>query len=134
MKVEWATNVFAAVLDFMSIGHPENIQPKPGVPADKVVKLCRNLIDSEVFDELYPALDAGDLVEIADGIADSIYVLIYTAHAYGIPIEKVFDEVQRTNMAKFPDGVAIRREDGKIMKPSGWSPPDIKRIIEEALS
>ncbi len=127
-------NVFRAVLQFMLIGHPDNIRSRPGVPAPKVVQLCRDLIKEEVGKELLPALARGDLVEIADGIADSIYVLIYTAHAYGIPIEKVFDEVQRTNMAKFPNGKAIRRDDGKILKPSGWSPPDIKRIIEEALS
>lgn len=127
-------NVFQAVLQFMRIGHPDNIQFKPGVPADSVVKLCRTLIEGEVVDELMPALEEGDLVEIADGIADGIYVLIYTAHAYGIPIEKVFDEVQRTNMAKFPNGKVIRRDDSKIMKPPGWSPPDIKRIIDEALS
>lgn len=124
-------SIFSDVLKFMRIGHPENIRDTPGIPLARTRVLCRNLIDGEVNKELLIAIKDGDIVEIADGIADSIYVLVYTAHCYGIPLERVWDEVQRTNMAKFPDGVVLRREgDGKIMKPEGWEPPDIKDILE----
>lgn len=126
-------SIFSDVLKFMRIGHPEYIKDSPGFPTAKAQVLCRNLIEGEVNKELLPALAEGDLVEIADGIADSIYVLVYTAHCYGIPINEVWAEVQHTNMAKFPGGKVLRREsDGKIMKPEGWEPPDIKAILEEA--
>jgi len=123
-------SIFNDVLKFMKIGHPENIRDTPANPSDDVFALCRTLIKEEVGETL-DAMGSGDIVEVADGIADSIYVLVYTAHCYGIPINEVWAEVQRTNMAKFPGGVVTRRpSDGKIMKPEGWEPPDIKDILE----
>ena len=67
-------------------------------------------------------------MEIADGICDSIYVLLGAALELGINITPLWDEVQRTNMAK--EGGAIR-EDGKILKPEGWKPPVISRLLKE---
>ncbi len=70
------------------------------------------------------------IINVADAIADLIYVLIGTALEFGIPLERVWREVQRTNMAKVgPDGKVQRREDGKILKPEGWSPPDIEKAV-----
>lgn len=68
-----------------------------------------------------------DLPETADAIADLIYVLIGTAHEFGIPLQPVWDEVQRSNMAK--EGGATR-VDGKVMKPPGWVAPDIAGILK----
>lgn len=124
---------FQDVLDFMRIGHPESIRTRPQTPTPEVRDLCLTLIREEGLQETVDALETGDLVEIADGIADTIYVLVYAAHCYGIPIAEVWAEVQRTNMAKFPGGKVLRREsDGKILKPEGWTPPDIRSILGAA--
>jgi len=126
-------SIFSDVRDFMKIGHPEKIRPVPTFDIDDD-RLCAHLIKEE-YREMMDAWAQEDMAEFADGIADLIYVLVFSAHAYGIPIEEVWDEVQRTNMAKFPDGKVLRREsDGKILKPEGWTPPDIKSILDKALA
>ena len=71
-----------------------------------------------------------DLIEIADGLADTCYVVIGTAVAYGIPLDKIWDEVHRSNMAKAPGGVVRYREDGKVLKPEGWTPPSLRPLLE----
>lgn len=122
--------VFRDVLAFLKIGHPDKIRETPGVPTAEVKALCRELVREEYEDELKPALNKDDLPEIADAIADCIWVLVCLAYAYGIPIENVWAEVRRANMDKFPGGVAIRRpSDGKIMKPAGWEPPNIRLML-----
>ena len=63
--------------------------------------------------------------------ADIIYIACGTAVSYGIPLDKVFTEVHRSNMAKLVDGKPLYREDGKVIKPSGWQPPNIKKILED---
>jgi predicted HAD superfamily Cof-like phosphohydrolase len=71
-----------------------------------------------------------DPEEIADALGDSIYVEVGMALEYGIPLDHVWDAIQESNMKKFPGGKVIRREsDGKVMKPEGWEPPDIKAAI-----
>ncbi len=86
-----------------SIAIAKNIAPlpSPGIPLAPTVDLCRRLITEEVR-ETIEAIDTENLVEIADGIADAIYVLLFAAHAYGLPMPAIWDEVHRTNMAKFP--------------------------------
>ena len=79
----------------------------------------------EEFEETQQALIDGNLVELADGICDLIYVLLGTAIESGIDVSPVWNEVQRTNMNK--EGGAMR-EDGKILKPEGWEPP---RVYDE---
>lgn len=68
-----------------------------------------------------------DLVEIADALADIEYVTHGAAHAWGIPSQKVFDEVQNSNLSKLPDG--FKRADGKWMKGPNYRPADIASII-----
>lgn len=104
---------------------------EPTIPPLPRKALRRRLIDEEVNKELIPALDADDLEKIADGIADGIYVLVGTALEYGIPLEYVWAEVQRSNMQKVDPktGKVCRREDGKILKPEGWTPPDIRGVL-----
>lgn len=91
----------------------------------------RNSLHEEEIKELRKAMYNVDLVEIADALADSIYVLLGTAVTYGIDLAPIFAEVHRTNMAK--DGGATRA-DGKILKPEGWQPPDIAGLIEKQRS
>ncbi len=97
----------------------------PEIPAENRQILRLNLIMEEVS-ELQEAIRQYDIIGIADGIADAIYVILGTAIEYGINMTPVWDEVQRTNMAKVGGTV---REDGKILKPEGWTPPDIAKIL-----
>lgn len=90
----------------------------------------RRDILSEEFSEYLQAEKDDDLIEIADALADIIYVALGTAVAYGIPMDRVFDEVHRSNMSKLDrDGNVVRRDDGKILKSCEWSPPQIEWIL-----
>lgn len=104
----------------------------PELPSDEERALRRRLLLEEVK-EYIDADIYDDIVEIADGLADMIYIICGTALSYGIPLAEVFAEVHASNMAKRgPDGRIVKREDGKVLKPPGWSPPDIARILREA--
>lgn len=104
-----------------------HIEAEPTPQPESIRDLRKRLIEEEVIKETLPAIDRNDLPAIADGIVDSIYVLIGTAVSYGIDLRPVFDEVQAANMAKEGGGT---RADGKILKPAGWTPPDVAAIIE----
>jgi predicted HAD superfamily Cof-like phosphohydrolase len=109
----------------------QRIGEKPELPDIEERKLRIKLLDEEVF-EYTDAEYADDLVEIADALADIIYIACGTAVSYGIPLDDVFAEVHRSNMAKLVDGKVIRREDGKVQKPEGWTPPDIRSVLEKS--
>ena len=112
------------VCDFhVKFGVP--VKPSPGFPDDTRIALRSNLVVEEIR-ELLEAIGNDDIVGTADGIADAIYVLIGMAMEFGIPLELVWNEVHRSNMTKV--GGAIR-EDGKILKPEGWEPPDIASCL-----
>lgn len=100
----------------------------PTIPAADRRTLRLKLIAEEIR-ELVVASEAQDLVEIADAAADIIYVVIGMCLEYGIPLAKVWDEVQRSNMAKAPNGVVSKRPDGKIIKPRDWTPPNITQAL-----
>ncbi len=103
-----------------------------GFPDDERIELRIRLIEEEVNKELIPSVRARDMVGTADGIADAIYVLCGMALEFGIPLEDVWEEVHKANMAKADPvtGVVKHREDGKVMKPDGWVPPDIEGILD----
>ncbi len=125
-------NVLEDVRDFLAIGHPHMLAPEPGTPEFSVDELCWRLIQEEL-NELTLARIQGDLVEIADGVQDLIWVVACFGYAYGLPMNALWTEVARTNMAKFPGGVVTRRpSDGKIMKPPGWQDPRISEILAAA--
>lgn len=86
----------------------------------------------EEIEELEEAVEANDLVEVADAYADIVYIVLGSAlsHIGKERFIKVWDEVHRTNMTKLVNGKPILREDGKILKPEGWQPPNIKDIVE----
>lgn len=107
-----------------------NIGGPPAVPDDATVVLRERLIREE-YGELMHAMAEGDLVEILDGACDLVYVVVGTCVSYGLPFSEGWDEVQRANMAKLVDGKHERDAGGKTVKPPGWQPPDLARIIEE---
>ncbi len=104
-----------------------HIGDKPADLRASVASLRINVIKEEM-EELLTAITLGDIPEVADGIADAIYVLLGTAISFGIDMDPIWREVHNTNMLK--EGGPVR-EDGKILKPEGWKPPEIKRLLEE---
>lgn len=92
-------------------------------------RLRWDLLDEEL-NELDEAEREGDLVEIADALADMVYIIYGTAAEYGIPLDRVFDEVHRSNMSKLgDDGEPIYREDGKVLKGPNYFPPEIRTVL-----
>jgi predicted HAD superfamily Cof-like phosphohydrolase len=102
----------------------------PAIPEDIGERELRMSLLEEEFNEYIQAENEADIVEVADALADIIYIACGTAVAYGIPLDTIFDEVHRSNMAKLVDGKVIRRADGKVQKPEGWTAPDIKSILD----
>lgn len=121
------TNFFNSVKEFHT-AFGQRVGINPGLP-DEQERLLRRKLIAEEFGEYADAENDNDLTEIADALADIIYIACGTAVSYGIPLDKVFAEVHRSNMAKLVDGKPIYREDGKVMKPESWTPPNIKGII-----
>lgn len=103
----------------------------PAIPPPDRVALRKELIQEEVVRELLVAMDEGDLEKIADGMADAVYVIVGAALEYGIPLDRVWREVQAANMRKVDPatGQVRRRADGKVLKPEGWTPPDIAAAL-----
>ena len=122
--------MFTDVRDFHQ-AFGQRIGDKPEFP-DRAERDLRINLLAEEFYEYRNAELTDDLVEVADAIADIIYIACGTAVSYGIPLDKLFAEVHRSNMAKLVDGKVIRREDGKIKKPEGWTPPDVKGVLDKA--
>lgn len=101
----------------------------PTIPDDDYLKLRVDLIQEEA-DEFQEAASVKDMVGMADALADLLYVTFGAAGALGIPIEKIFNEVHRSNMTKlFPDGTAHYYPSGKVMKPDTFSPPNIVQFL-----
>lgn len=100
-------------------------QAAPAIPHREHVDLRFKLLNEEFF-ELEEAMKEESIVEIADALADLTYIIMGTAITYGIDLRDVWTEVQRSNMAK--EGGAIR-PDGKVLKPPGWTPPDVSGCL-----
>ena len=121
------SNMFQDVKDFQTaVGQNVGTKPEFPSPAERILRM--KLLKEE-FDEYNEGETNNDLENIAKELADIIYIVCGTAVSYGIPLDRVFDEVHRSNMAKLVDGKPIRRDDGKILKPEGWTPPDVKKIL-----
>jgi NTP pyrophosphatase (non-canonical NTP hydrolase) len=121
-----------ALIDDVSAFHTAcdiPINTTPAIVTERV-ELRRNIL-AEEWRETDEAMARGDLIEVADGLADIIYVAVGTALEFGIPLDRVWAEVQRTNMAKVDPvtGKVRQREDGKVLKPDGWTPPDIATAL-----
>ena len=94
----------------------QDVKSKPAFSTDKINDLRYNLIKEEL-EELKQALDNKDLLEVADALTDILYVTYGAGHAFGIDLDKCFDEVQNSNMSKLgSDGKPIYNDAGKGMK------------------
>ena len=106
------------------------IRTKAEFPDNKTMQLRYDLIKEEL-DELEEAMKAKDLKEIADALTDILYVTYGAGCAYGIDLDKCFQEVQRANMSKLGvDGKPIYNEKGKVMKGPNYSEPNLKPFVE----
>lgn len=120
---------FELVEDFMEAMGQE-VNAVPTWPEDDIQRLRLDLIEEEL-DELHYAIDNKDMVEIADALGDLLYVVYGAGHAFGIDLDECFKEIHASNMSKLgPDGKPIKREDGKVLKPDTYFPPDLKNILE----
>lgn len=119
---------FAMVKEFHeAFGLP--IAETPGLPSDDRIRLRRDLISEEYW-EYDRAVDKGDLVNLAQELADIIYVVVGAALEYGIDLEAVFAAVHKSNMSKLDsDGNVIRRDDGKVLKGPLYKAPDIEASL-----
>lgn len=116
------------VMEFhQTYGQPIRTKPELHIPEKE---LRFNLIKEE-FEEYEEALAENDFVEVADALADMIYVIYGAAITHGIDLDDVLKEVQRSNMSKLgEDGKPIWREDGKILKGPNFSEPDIAKVLK----
>ena len=95
----------------------------------KINQLRLSLI-SEELEELKEAMNNNDLVEVADALTDILYVTYGAGHAFGIDLDKCFEEVQNSNMSKLgKDGKPIFNEHGKVMKGPDYFKPDLSKFI-----
>lgn len=91
-------------------------------------KLYMKLIREE-FEELQEGFENNDIVETADACGDLIWVILGLANSLGIPMRAVWQEVATSNMSKTVEGKVIKRDDGKILKPDTYFPPNIHRAL-----
>ena len=107
----------------------QEVKSKPSFPDDNIIKLRINLIKEELL-ELEEALNEKNIEETADALTDILYVTYGAGHAFGIDLDKCFDEVQKSNMSKLGhDGKPIYNDQGKVMKGPSYFKPDFKKIL-----
>ena len=107
----------------------QEVKSKPSFSTDKINKLRLDLIKEEL-DELSEAMNNKDLLEVADALTDILYVTYGAGHAFGIDLDKCFDEVQNSNMSKLDEnGKPIYNESGKVMKGPNYFKPDLSKFV-----
>ena len=107
----------------------QDVKNKPSFSTDKINKLRIDLIKEEL-DELIGAMKNKDLLEVADALTDILYVTYGAGHAFGINLDKCFDEVQNSNMSKLDEnGKPIYNEAGKVMKGPNYFKPDLSKFV-----
>ena len=108
----------------------QEIKKKPSFSADKINTLRQDLIEEEL-NELKEAMKNKDILEVADALTDILYVTYGAGHAFGIDLDKCFEEVQNSNMSKLDEnGKPIYNESGKVMKGPGYFKPNLKKILK----
>ena len=106
------------------------VRTKPQFPDEKTMQLRFDLIKEEL-DELQVAMNTKNLKEIADALTDILYVTYGAGYAYGINLDKCFEEVQRANMSKLgEDGKPIYNDQGKVMKGPNYTKPDLSKFVK----
>ena len=107
----------------------QEVKDKPSFSTDKINKLRIDLIKEEL-DELTAAIRNKDLLEVADALTDILYVTYGAGHAFGINLDKCFEEVQKSNMSKLgDDGKPIYNELGKVMKGPKYFKPNLLKFL-----
>lgn len=101
----------------------------PPYSFDMALGLFRHKLIEEEAKEFYLAVNNRDPFEMIDALCDLLYVVYGSFVEFGVNAKPYWDEVHRTNMAKFPGGVCTETPEGKVMKPRGWQPPDIKTLF-----
>ena len=107
----------------------QEVKTKPSFSIDKINKLRIDLIKEEL-DELQEAMKNNDLLEVADALTDILYVTYGAGHAFGIDLDKCFDEVQNSNMSKLGEnGEPIYNDSGKVMKGPNYFKPNLSKFV-----
>ena len=107
----------------------QEVKSKPSFSTNKINKLRIDLIKEEL-DELQEAMKNNDLLEVADALTDILYVTYGAGHAFGIDLDKCFEEVQNSNMSKLDEnGKPIYNESGKVMKGPNYFKPDLSKFV-----
>ena len=119
---------FFKVKEFMQ-KFKQEVKSKPSFPDNNIIKLRINLIKEELL-ELEEALNEKNIEETADALTDILYVTYGAGHAFGIDLDKCFDEVQKSNMSKLDKfGNPIYNDQGKVMKGPLYFKPNFKKIL-----
>ena len=120
---------FESVKKFMETFGQE-IKKTAGFPNDSIISLRYELIREEL-EELKGAIDKKDIKEVADALTDILYVTYGAGHAFGINLDKCFQEVQNSNMSKLGnDGKPIYNDAGKVMKGPNFYKPDLSKFLK----
>ena len=107
----------------------QDVKNKPSFSTDKINKLRIDLIKEEL-NELQEAMKNNDLLEVADALTDILYVTYGAGHAFGIDLDKCFNEVQNSNMSKLDEnGKPIYNDAGKVMKGPNYFKPNLSKFV-----
>ena len=107
----------------------QEVRTNASFPNDKIINLRIDLIREELS-ELKEAIEKKDIKEVADALTDILYVTYGAGHAFGINLDKCFEEVQNSNMSKLgPDGKPIYNESGKVMKGPDYFKPNLSKFV-----
>ena len=121
------TNFKKVALFMNSFG--QEVKTKASLSSEKINNLRINLIKEEL-EELSIAIKQKNIIEVADALTDILYVTYGAGHAFGIDLDKCFDEVQRSNMSKLnADGKPIYNENGKVMKGPNYFKPNLSKFV-----
>ena len=121
---------FESVKKFMETFGQE-IKKTASFPNDSIISLRYELIKEEL-EELKVAIDKKDIKEVADALTDILYVTYGAGHAFGINLDKCFEEVQNSNMSKLGlDGKPIYNDKGKVMKGPNYFKPDLESLLRD---
>ena len=107
----------------------QEVKEKAEFPSNKITSLRYELIKEEL-DELKDAIEKKDIKEVADALTDILYVTYGAGHAFGINLDKCFEEVQNSNMSKLgEDGKPIYNDKGKVMKGPNYFKPNLNKFV-----
>ena len=107
----------------------QDIKDRAQFPDNKIIELRYSLIKEEL-NELKEAIENKDIKEVADALTDILYVTYGAGHAFGIDLDKCFQEVQNSNMSKLGlDGKPIYNDKGKVMKGPNYFKPDLTKFV-----